>query len=118
MEVGPAMNTALFGICVVAGLFAGGFIVEWLKQNQRPSLPADAATTEVEKRQVSVNIAILYATLTLVISSVVSQWPPEGQAILPFVEFIVFYVSVLVTAAIFGRVGRLIYELEIQTRTG
>ncbi len=62
-----------------------------------------------------VNTGTLYATLALIIGTVVSEWPPEGQEQIrtaSTLEDVVFYFSVIFTAAIITRILALIWYVE------
>lgn len=62
--------------------------------------------------QVSVNTAILYATVALLLATVVSEWPPEGQPTLPILEDLVFFGVGFAGSFIVGRVTYLLWTLE------
>jgi hypothetical protein len=70
------------------------------------------SNADEDSKQVPINLGILYGTLTLVIASIVSEWPPEGQRFPTLIEEIVFFGSVFLTAIIVGRVVNLIWVLE------
>lgn len=72
-----------------------------------------AETTNEEETSL-VNLAALYATLILIIGTVISEWPPEGQkewfpAIL---SDILFVFSVIFTALIVLRILLLIWKTD------
>ena len=72
-----------------------------------------APSSDVDRRSLLTNAGVLYATLIIVIGSVVSNWPPEGQAFPQRFSDVVFFGSILATAAITTRVGLLIYRVEM-----
>ncbi len=51
------------------------------------------------------NLAVLYATLIIIIGTIVTEWPPERLDV-------VFWVSAVVTALIVVRIGLLIWDLD------
>jgi len=103
-----ALNTASFGIIVILGFGVGFFAIEYLT----PDPEHKTTPTDSNDVQVSLNAAILYATIALVLSGVVTEWPPEGQTMLPYLEDVIFFGTVLVAAVIVGRVTRLIWKVE------
>jgi len=103
-----ALNTASFGIIVVLGFGFGCWVIEHLT----PDPDREATPTDSNDVQVSLNAAILYATIALVLSGVVTEWPPQGQTMLPWLADVIFFSTVLVAAVIVGRVTRLIWKVE------
>ena len=72
------------------------------------------AETTNEEEPSLINLAALYATLILIIGTVVSEWPPEGQkewfpAIL---NDALFVLSVIFTALIVLRILLLIWKTD------
>lgn len=110
MGFGPVTNSVLMLLVGGVGLFVGYYSLR-SSANQADTPPL-SEKHGVDKRQLSVNVAILYATLMLVISAVVSEWPPEGQATLPILEEIIFFGSIAAAAVIIGRVIYLISAIE------
>ncbi|MFB6295389.1 MAG: hypothetical protein ABEH66_00925 [Halobacteriales archaeon] len=68
-----------------------------------------ARTSDTE---VSVDLAVLYATAILALSSILSVWPPEGQNYPPHLVDLVFYILVFISTVIIVRIGVLIVSLE------
>jgi hypothetical protein len=61
-----------------------------------------------------INLAALYATLILIIGTVISEWPPEGQKewFPAFVSDGLFVLSVVFTAGIMLRILLLIWNTD------
>jgi hypothetical protein len=112
-------NFAILVLVSVIGLVLGLGLPEFLRQTllRIPEalrvLDLGDYETDSTETETSVNLAILYATLALVLASIVSEWPPEGQVFPDFLETDVFFGSALCAAVIVGRVGRLIVEVEL-----
>jgi hypothetical protein len=104
-------NTIQLIVFVVVGLGVGFVGIERLTSNGSAAVH-NSQTTGPEEVQGSLNTAILYATVALVLSGVVTEWPPEGQKTLPFLEDVVFFGTAFIAAIIVGRVTRLIYTVE------
>ncbi|WP_435186902.1 hypothetical protein [Halobellus sp. EA9] len=104
------LNTLVLLAVVVLG-FGVGFILIERRANDPPAARKQQRPGP-EDVQVSLNTAILYATIALVLSGVVTEWPPEGQTTLPILEDVVFFGTAFVAAIIVGRVTRLIYKVE------
>ncbi|MFB6083865.1 MAG: hypothetical protein ABEJ94_06445 [Halorientalis sp.] len=68
-------------------------------------------STETPRDGAMANLGVLYATLILVIGTIVSEWPP-AQNFPKGTGDAVFVFSVAATAVIVGRVIRLIGQLE------
>lgn len=113
VEGNAFQNTIFLSVLIAVGTTFGFFLKTIINRfADLPRTPPANQPTESDKRQFSTNVAILYATLMLVIAAVISDWPPEGQNFPAFMEEIMFFGSVLVTAVIVGRVIRLIVALE------
>jgi len=59
----------------------------------------------VEQQQVYINLAVLYATLIIILGTVVTEWPPRRLDAL-------FWTSSLITGVITLRILSLIYHIE------
>lgn len=104
-------NTIQLIVFVAVGLGVGFVGIERLTRDESTAA-RNSQPTGPDDVQVSLNTAILYATVALVLSGVVTEWPPEGQKTLPFLEDIVFFGTAFIAAIIVGRVTRLIYKVE------
>jgi len=107
--------SALVNTLTLLSLGIGGFvfgfaIIEWFGDNKQDT----DQSANSEQLDVSVNTAILYLTVALLLSRVVTEWPPEGQRILPALEDPIFFGISLISAVIIGRVTRLIWKVELQ----
>jgi len=110
MVATETLNSIIFLLAVSSVLIYG---YKWVGAAGPPKRKAiREEITAADHQQISVNVAILYATLMLVIGSVVSQWPPEGQTLNPIFEDVIFYTSVFISAVIVGRVAKFIITLE------
>lgn len=114
MVVDPYINTAIFSIALIAGGLFGRHLANmgtpFESGGGRPQF--SSPSNETEQRQLFVNTGVLYATVILVVGTVVSEWPPEGQQFPEFLSDFVFFGSTFITAAIFVRIGLLIYRVE------
>lgn len=104
------VNTIQLFCVGVGGLLSGFYLVE---QFGGSSQETDQSVNH-EELDISVNTAILYLTVALVLSTVVIEWPPEGQRMLSGLEDPIFFGTVLIAAMIIGRVTRLIWKVETQ----
>jgi hypothetical protein len=104
-------NTIQLIVFVAVGLGVGLVGIERLTRD-KSAAERNSQPTGPDEVQISLNTAILYATVALVLSGVVTEWPPEGQETLPFLEDVVFFGTAFIAAVIVGRVTRLIYKVE------
>jgi hypothetical protein len=113
MAFSPVGNFVLFAVLFVSG-FVSGFQFASIKGfiDERRELTSQGDSSKTDDPQVPINAAILYLTLILALSSIVSQWPPEGQRMPSWSSDVVFFVGVLISAFIAGRVTNLIVKLE------
>ncbi len=118
MGFGPYVNSVVFLIAVISGIWVGRHLANMGEPfgsgGGRPEF--SSPSNETEQQQLFVNTGVLYATIILVVGTVVSEWPPEGQQFPGFMEELVFYPSVFITTAIFVRIGLLIYRVECKQR--
>lgn len=67
---------------------------------------------DTKQDQLSINLGILYLTGALVIGTILSEWPPEGQSTPPILGDVLFWVLVPLAGAFLLRVLWLIVDLE------
>ena len=107
-------NLVWFGVTTLIGIGLGVWIANRSSMHDdssgRPEF--SAPSNEVDRRSLLTNAGVLYATLILVVGSIVSNWPPEGQAFPQILSDAVFFSSVLATVAITTRVILLIHRVE------
>jgi len=112
------VNTAIFSIAIISGGWFGVYLANMGEPFETGGgrAPFSSPSNETEQQQLFVNTGVLYATIILVVGTVVSEWPPEGQQFPELLADLVFFGSTFITAAIFVRIGLLIYRVESEQR--
>jgi len=118
MGFGPYVNLGLFSIAIIGGMWFGRYLANMGKpvHSTVEDAPSRRLSNETDQQQLFVNTGVLYATIILVVGTVVSEWPPEGQHFPEPLEEAIFFPSVFITVAIFVRIALLIYRVESKQR--
>lgn len=73
-----------------------------------------ASENQIEEQKVSINLAVLYATVMIIFGTILSEWPPDGQKeYIPVVVGDLLMVTLgAISVLIFFRIVHLIWVLE------